>query len=208
MRDGYNVITHPKEDQLPPFGRDFGVDLVAERGDEKVLVQVKRDRSAVEADPNIPARAGITNTHPGWRYDLVVLTETDPMWRVLEKGREPTRDEIQQFINEVEVVLQAGAYKAGFLTAWAALEAAMRRVASDEELYTPRSTPAELLSTLYGNGFLPKEDFGRLRESFRVRSALVHGLPQSDVGQAEVEEVIQATRYLLTGNREAQSVAG
>jgi len=74
--EGYVVITHPDADHLPGFAGDFGIDLLATRGDERVLVQVKQDRAALEADPNVPARAGITNTPDGgttWYYSIQTI---------------------------------------------------------------------------------------------------------------------------------------
>src|SRR5947207_15726571 len=86
-KEGYAVITQPDKDHLPGFAGDFGVDIIATRGDESVLVQVKHDRAALEADPNVPVHAGITNAQPGWRYDLVVLNEGDPLRRIRRDAR-------------------------------------------------------------------------------------------------------------------------
>jgi len=83
----------------------------------------------------------------------------------------------------VDQLLNEGHTQAACVLAWAALEAAMRHVASAAEWSMPRQTPMELLRTLYGNGFLTKKRVSRLNQSFRLRSEIVHGLipPAIDV---------------------------
>ena len=51
----------------------------------------------------------------------------------------------------------------------------MRRLRSDADLYG-RTAPAELMRALYGNGVISREQFERLRDSYRIRSQVVHGL--------------------------------
>jgi hypothetical protein len=98
QEEGYSVVVHPQGDQLPPFAKDFGADILAMRGGERVLVQVKQDRTALEADPNVPVRAGITNSQPGWRFDLVILNEADPLRRSTRGSREPSDEEINDVL--------------------------------------------------------------------------------------------------------------
>jgi hypothetical protein len=110
--EGYAVILHPRADQLPPFAKDFGVGLVATRSEERVLVQVKWDRADLEADPNVPLQAGITNTQPGWHYDLVVLNEGDAFRRLTRDAREPSEEEIGESLAHADRLLQAGDLRA------------------------------------------------------------------------------------------------
>src|SRR2546422_712336 len=83
----------------------------------------------------------------------------------------------------------AGHLESGCVYAWAGLEAAMRRLANEAELYG-RSTPTELLATLYSNGFLSREEFDRLRNSLRVRTQVVHGLVTPKIDLMMVQYVI------------------
>jgi hypothetical protein len=206
--EGFSVSLHPQGEQLPAFAKDFGVDILATRGEERVLVQVKWDREDLEADPSVPAQAGVTNTQPGWRYDLVVLNEGDPFRRVTRGATEPTREQIEEMLQNVDRLMQAGYLQAACVFAWAALEAAMRQVANDAGLYLPRITASEMLRTLYANGFLTREAFEELKQSFRVRTEVVHGLVPSAVDVAMVSAAAQAARQFLSGNRGPHSAAG
>ncbi|MBI1915512.1 MAG: hypothetical protein HYS12_12375 [Planctomycetes bacterium] len=205
--EGYAVVTHPDKDHLPGFA-DFGVDLVATRGNEKVLAQVKHTRADVEADSSLSRTAEVTNAQPGWRYDLIVLSEGDPFRRITRGAREPSSEEIDQALAEIDMLLQAGQMRAALVFAWAMLEAAMRQVASSIELHMPKTTPMELLRTLYGNGVMSREEFALLRESFRLRTEIVHGLVSPPVDLEIVRGIVASIRRLLTGKPDAQSAAG
>jgi len=198
--EGYLVITHPDSDHLPGFAADFGVDIVATRGDERVLVQVKQDRSALEADPNVPIRAGITNAQPGWKYDLVVLNQDDPIRRTLRDASEPSTDQIGQMLDEAERIGQLGTPRAAFVLAWAGLEAAMRRLAQRAGLNGKIGTqPLLLVRELYSSGYISPEDFRRLEETRMIRTEIVHGLAPPALDPGLVEYLIGLARQLLAG---------
>jgi hypothetical protein len=139
--EGYSVMLHPEGDQVPEFAKDFGADIIATRGEERVIVQAKYDRAALEADPKVPLRAEITNAQPGWRYDLVILNEGDPFRRMTRDAREPSNEEIEELLAYTERMLAAGDLRSSCVFAWSGLEAAMRQVCREVELYLPRRTP-------------------------------------------------------------------
>jgi hypothetical protein len=205
--EGYVVITHPDQDHLPGFAADFGVDLLATRGDAKVLVQVKKNRIELEADPSVPHQAEVTNAQPGWRYDLVILEETDPFQRITRGAREPSHEEIEQVLAEVDALINLGNHRAALVLAWAALEAVMRQVARSVELYLPKTNASELLRTLYGNGLLTREDFDLLRDSFRLRTEVIHGLVGPAVDTEGVRAISAVTWKLLSSTANKQGVA-
>jgi hypothetical protein len=196
--EGYVVVTHPDVDHLPEFAADFGVDLVATRGDGRVLVQVKQNRAAVEADPMIPVRAGITATQPGWRYDLVGLHEDDPNRRALKEAREPTREQIEQMLAEAEKVTKDGALRSGFVVGWAGLEAAMRRAAQKGGVGGVIGTPpTTLLREVYASGYIPRDDCARVDEARRLRTEIVHGLASPGISSEAVYYLVRLARHFL-----------
>ena len=68
-----------------------------------------------------------------------------------------------------------------------------------------RTTPTELMRTLYSNGFLSREQFERLRESYKIRSQVVHGLVPPKVDPELVHYVTATARYLVSGEGAAVS---
>jgi hypothetical protein len=203
--EGYAVITHPDRDHLPGFAADSGADLMVTRGNERVLVQVKRSRADVEADPNLAQRADIINRQPGWRYDLVVLEPDNPLRRL---AGEPTVDQINLILAEAERV-QAVSSRAAFVLAWSALEAAMRRYAKRVGLNgTVGTQPLLMVRELYSQGYVSPEDFTRLEATRRLRTEIVHGLAPPEVDAATVQAVENLARRLLDESEKPQAAAG
>src|SRR5207253_3082188 len=50
--EGYQVTLRPGPGDLPPFAAGFRIDLLAAKGTERVLVQVKVDREELQKDPD------------------------------------------------------------------------------------------------------------------------------------------------------------
>jgi len=200
--EGYVVVTHPEADHLPDFAAELGAEILAARGNEKALVQIKKTRADVEADPTISHRAEVIGKQPGWRYDLIVLNEGDAFRRLTRGAREPSVQEIDRAIAEVETLIQINQIRSALVIAWATLEAAMRRVCSDVELCMPKTTPSELLRTLYGNGILSRKEFDLLRDTYRLRTEVVHGLVSPPFDSLDIKGILATIQRLLTGQTE------
>lgn len=203
--NGYVVITHPEVDQLPGFARDFGVDILATRGDERVLVQVKQDRSALEADPQVPIRAGITNSQPGWRYDLVLLNADNPDARTIRGAAEPTDEQMNLMLQRAEESRKIGVKEAALILLWGPLEAAMRRCTQQFGIAGRRVSAARaMLSQLYSSGMLSQEEFHRLEEAWKIRTELVHGFVVPSVDESVIQSMIDVTKRLMEESRTTQ----
>lgn len=50
---GFKVVMRPGPDDLPPFAKDFKVDILATGPDGNVLASVKATALELEADPNL-----------------------------------------------------------------------------------------------------------------------------------------------------------
>jgi uncharacterized protein YutE (UPF0331/DUF86 family) len=191
--EGYSVVPRPDPQHLAGFG-DVAADILATRGNENVLVQVKQTRADVEADPNILRWAGAVNARPGWRYDLIVL-EKGTVQRVAGTAHEPTDEQFRGMLDRTRTAKRTGLQEMALTSAWAALEAGMRRVRGEAELYG-RTTPAELLRTLYANGFLSRREFERAREASTIRNQVVHGFVPSEIDPTLVDEILALAEKL------------
>ena len=88
--------------------------------------------------------------------------------RALERTARPD-------LETAEEMADKGLIPYAYVVAWGGLEAAMRRIRDGAESYG-RSTPTELMRTLYGNGLLNREQFVRLKGAYKIRTQVVHGL--------------------------------
>lgn len=193
--EGYDVIVHPRGDQVPAFAVDFEGDLIATRGNEGVVAEIKTNRLDLARDPQITRLAQIVNAQPGWRLDVVVLEPETTLEKAAQEAAEPSDEELAQILKAAEELADQGYSPYACVVAWGGLEAAMRRIRDGAELYG-WTTPTELMRVLYGNGFLTREQFDRLKESYRIRSQVVHGLVPLQVSPESVRYVTATTRSL------------
>ncbi len=193
--DGYAVVT-PESGQVPPFLNGHRPALIATRGTESAVVAVYVNGSAWRADAHALELAELTNAQPGWRFDLVILERDNPVNRFVENAKEPTDGEFHAMIDRARRAARSGLTDMALVSAWGALEAAMRRLRDDGEL-SGRPTPMQLLSTLYGNGLLTRDDFDFARQTWTARTQAAHGFIPPAVEPAAVENLLALATKLM-----------
>jgi REase_AHJR-like len=196
--EGYEVIVHPQGDQVPPFAIGFPLDLIAARGNEGVIVAVKRNRIDLARDPAVTRLAEIIDTQPGWRLDLVVLEAVTALEKAAQDAAEPSDVQLYRILDTAGELNDKGYMPSACVVAWGGLEAVMRRLRDDAGFHG-RATPTELMQNLYGNGFLSREQFDRLTQAHRIRDQVVHGLVPPKVDPELVRSVIATAKTLMSG---------
>lgn len=192
---GYDVIVRPEPGQLPPFARDFQVEIVGRRGGEGVLVAVRRNREELAADEDMQRYAEVTGRQPGWRFDFAILEGEDPQARDMQDALEFSRDDLLRSLEQVEDLGRAGFVRYAVIAAWAMLEAAMRmRLRTSGREAGWGSMPRQMLRELYSAGILTPDEFHRIEQAFRLRNRIVHGFAPSP---AEPNESDAAVARLL-----------
>jgi hypothetical protein len=187
--EGYAVTIHPGEDRLPSFAKGMQLDLIATRGEEKVVVEVKRSRSELNGKSPVADLARTVNAQPGWRFDLVILDAESPVERIAAMSQEPSDEQLDDLLDRARKASSIGLREMAIVYAWAALEAAMRRLRNEVGL-TGKTTPTVLLSSLYSNGYLTRNDFDRARTAATIRNQTVHGFVAPDVDPALIDDII------------------
>jgi hypothetical protein len=200
--EGYDVIVHPRGEQVPPFAAGYQPDLIVTRGSERVIVEIKTNRIDLSSDPKIIGLARIINNQPGWRLDFVVLEPETAVERAAQEAAEPSDEQLAQILKAADELAGQGYAPYACVVAWGGVEAAMRRLRDEAEL-SGRTTPNELMRTLYGNGFLGREQFDRLKEAYKIRTQVVHGLVPPKVDPGLVRYVTDTARYLVSGEEAA-----
>jgi hypothetical protein len=110
---GYEVIEEPSPAQLPDFLASYRPDLLAQRGDEAVIVEVK-SRSSLAKDPQIRELARLLQTKPHWNFELVVVGEGARL--SIPKGAQPfARGDILQGLRAAEELVASGFSEAALL---------------------------------------------------------------------------------------------
>jgi hypothetical protein len=194
--EGFDVIVHPRPDQVPPFADGFQLDLIGTRGAQGVIVVVKTNRLALAHDPQITQLAQVVNEQPSWRLDVEVLEAETALEKAAQDAAEPSDVELAGILKAADDLADRGYSPYACVVAWGGLEAAMRRIRSGPGLHG-RTDPAALMRSLYGNGYLSREQFDRLKESYKIRSQVVHGLVPPQVNAELVHDVTATARHLV-----------
>jgi hypothetical protein len=199
---GYQVVVRPTLADLPAFAQSFRVELVGRRGAGGVLVSVKRNRDELAADPDVQRYAELTAAEPGWRFDLAVLEGENPAERDFRDAHELSEAEIERWLGEADQLSQSGFAGSAVITAWAALEAAMRvRMRAAGAPAGRGARPREMMNELYSSGALTGPELRRLESLTRTRNQLVHGFTPHAPDQGAIMFLSELARRLL---RESQ----
>ncbi len=202
--EGYDVIIRPQQHQLPTFLEGSKIDMIAQRGNEGVVVEVKTNRNDVASDPWLTRMAEIVDAHPGWRLDLLVLAPVTAIERAAQEATEPSDEQLAQILNAAEELVDKGYAPYAHIVAWGGLEAVMRRIWEGPASARPTAPPS-LMRTLYSDGFLSREQFDRLRESYKIRTQVAHGLVPPRVDADLVRFVTATARHLANDHHAVAS---
>jgi hypothetical protein len=192
---GYEVIEQPSPEQLPEFLAGYHPDVLVQRGDEAIIVEVK-SRSSLTKDPRIREMARLVQADPHWNFELVVVGEEDQL-NVPEGAHPFERDDIFRGIEEAERLVASGFSEAALLQAWSTLEATVRLLSEGEGLVLERLNPLAILTQATSNGVISRDDYNFLTKVMKYRNALAHGFKTIDFDPALVTELINITKRLL-----------
>jgi hypothetical protein len=207
-RLGFRVVLNPKPDDLPPFAKDFKVQVLATKDDGSVLTVAKASPSELQSDPDVARYAEITDRQPGWRLDVFVLAPDAPALPYNGEVKEPADDEIRRAITNAERMLGEGFANQAFITAWAVLEAAMRRRLVAGGRKAPFGTsPRTMLNELFSAGVFSNSEFRDLEGLFQLRTIIVHGFAVPTFPNSAVEFVLRTAKQLLQATPQAKQTA-
>lgn len=184
--EGYTVLVGPSKEDLPDFMRYFHPDLIATRPDRSVAVEVRTPGKVRRVD-YWREFSGAVLSHPNWH--LEVLTNVQPE----EQAESISQEEIEDLLRRSSVLAQQKEMGASLLIGWSAAEAAMRLVAERFNLTATDLRPQSLVSRLFSEGLLDREDYDFLLTCSRQRNAIAHGFRQTvEAGDlARLHSIIQ-----------------
>ncbi len=192
---GYEVIEEPSPEQLPEFLAGYHPDLLARKGDEAIVVEVK-SRSSLAKEPQIRDLAQLLQTMPHWHFELVVVGEGEQL-SVPEGARPFERDDILRGIEAAEKLVASGFSEAALLLAWSTLEGTVRLLTEEEGIVLDRLSPLYILKQAVINGVISRDDYNFLAHVMKYRNALIHGFKPIDFDPTLVKDLISTTKRLL-----------
>lgn len=191
QRKGYEVEYDVSLDFFP----NFRADLVVQKDGQCRVIEVKQ-RTTLAADPKVRELAHIVNKMPGWSFELV-LVGTPEQLDAPDGTRPVEAEEITKQLDGAIETLNFGHPDAGFVLAWAALEAVARILAAKEgESHEGITTSDFILEQLLALDIISLEEHDFLNEWRKVRNALVHGFAVKGFDSSVVADLIGTVRRL------------
>jgi hypothetical protein len=205
---GFKVGLHPRADDLPPFAKDFIVQILATKDDAAILVVAKSTPSELQADSEVARYAEITDKQPGWRLDVFVLGSDTPTVPEMRAVQEPADDDIRRATLDAERMLNEGFANQAVIAAWAVLEAAMRRrlvAGGGKAAYG--TSPRTMLNELFSTGVFSNSVFRDLEGLLQLRNIIVHGFAVPRFAPSSVEFLLRTAGQLLESPPQAKQTA-
>lgn len=192
---GYDVLVEPSGPDLPPFLGGQRPDLIARRGDERLVIELKPFPSRTEPERS-RSLAERVEKEPGWK---LVLIATSPAEELLPGEQLPllSAPEVERHLRHARQLLDAGQQEAALLLAWAAVESQLRALAKREEIPMPRPETPTLLRQLVSLGIIDREQHQVLADAYKARSAVAHGFK----AQTDLTAIVHALLDFSNGLR-------
>ena len=194
--DGYEVILQPKPSELPDFLQRHAIDMIARRGDQQVVVEVKR-RNDLRSEHQLAYLAGEVNSRPNWRFDLIVANGSPWPDEVMGETTEPDHERIHSMTDTAQRLLEQGEIEASCLVAGSAVEAALRDLAKRYGIALERMTLTYIVNALATEGILTSAEFQSISDAIRIRNAVAHGLDSNELTEDVPRTLIETARTLL-----------
>ncbi|MFH0301149.1 hypothetical protein AAFX91_28800 [Bradyrhizobium sp. 31Argb] len=172
--EGFDVYINPSPSILPPFMQEYRPDAIALRKDKKIAIEVVGSNTG--STQKIKTLQSLFADRDDWEL-RVFYASPAVSGKLLEIASTAA---INESIQRVVDLSNAGHSLAALVMAWATLEAIGRALLPDQ--FQRPQTPARLVEVLGSAGYVTPEEADRLRAAIVVRNAIVHGQLDSEVG--------------------------
>jgi|GEM_PF-1380017 len=197
--DGYTVIRNPRKDLIPFDLEGYAPDILATRGNEKILIEVKTSRARVNTEQLFKI-SKIVQSYPDWKFSVVTVNEDD----ISEfKNPYPALDisKIIQTLDLIERNLKnPGASLFLIPQIWVCYISILSMSLIDEEVEASGLSDLSIINAAYSEGIIDYEELERSRELLSIRNFVSHNLA-CDINIKEVESFFTMTKLALNRYR-------
>jgi hypothetical protein len=187
-RDGYRVIIPARGGAIPSFLKGFTPDLIAESEHDRVIVEVKQNRT-LRGSNDLQEVAERVSREPGWRFELVTVPSA-------ESAAPPTPERMDLIANHARQVMSVGLTDLAYAYAWSVIEVLLSDLALQNGLKATKAPIGQVVRDLVSQGVISREALDAIEQARAVRNRLVHGEGESPPSAAEVEKLLVLGQHL------------
>jgi REase_AHJR-like len=179
LRDnGYKVSIEPSNLDLPFELGGYYPDLIATKGTEGIILEVKTSLSRLPID-RFQEIAEQIATHNGWRFLLVTLD--DAIENILPSGEQdlPSWEELKANSSKLDNLIQDSLFEPALLFFSSILEAVLRKRAMNQNIPIWRFPEKNLLNHLFSNGEISMSELDLFKACLDLRNRVAHGISAS-----------------------------
>jgi hypothetical protein len=195
--DGYIVAKHPKTEELPFDLFGYVPDLIAKKDDCGLIVEVRTSASCTPVG-HFRAIAEEIADHPGWRFVLVTVDESDAANLPGCAGDLPTWAQLTDKLKHIDALVADGLLEPGILYLGSVFEGALRKRALDQHIPIERFPPAMLLDQMYSQGEVSVNRIDSFHELMNLRDRIAHGA-NATINTAKARALVDAAKNLVVG---------
>jgi hypothetical protein len=181
-RKGYSVTEPTKGGSMPGFLEGLSPDLIAEREDDRVVIEVKQTR-ALRGSNELRTVAERVSREPGWRFELVAVASVEAL-------SPPPPEVIAHISSRARQVMNEGYADFAYVFAWSLIETLLSELARRNGLSADKSTSRQLARNLVTLGVISKKVFDAIEEARVKRNRLLHLVSEALPRPAEVENLL------------------
>lgn len=182
-KQGYRVAAPPAPESLPAFLSNCHPDLIAEREDDRVVVEIKPAGSLRGANDLVDMAERVAN-QPGWRLELVTFRDRDPDAGVV------SQEWLAQVLSRTDDVLTC-AYRLEVLAF------VLRGIALRADLRVQDKMSVVIARELAFAGRIDEATLRRVEQAFQWQTDLLRGRSPSPSASDQAGELERLCHELL-----------
>lgn len=174
QRRGYTVVSEPPAASLPSFLGNYQPEILATKGDENMLIDVKTEGVRdVAAFMRMWDEVG---RHPGWQMSCATVPNVDPEVNTSGEISDLDVDGLLQHLREIDLLSRDSQAPPSVLTSlWIVYIAALRLFAIQEGFDRDGDTDLYRMDRAASNGLITNAEFEEARALLALRNRIVDG---------------------------------
>ncbi|UBF26077.1 hypothetical protein K9N68_31855 [Kovacikia minuta CCNUW1] len=171
---GYSVVIEPSPSTIPFELPNYQPDLLATRGDEHLIIEVK-SRDFARPLERYKEISEIVSRQKNWRFMLSTIED-----RYQDEGTVLTTDidtkSLAKFISKLELILDTENYDLALPYLWTAYISGMRILGQRQGVPIDAASDKSVLNYMYSLGEISNEEYSNSLQYLKLRNEIVHRL--------------------------------